>query len=224
MPGTNANSDQKDSAGEAHEAMRELLPDYATVEACGNDPAAQYPEMAAHLETCEACRDELEELLELLIPAYTGQVDPAPSYPTPNLSFLKKDKSAPTPAKPWLVDEMGRLWIRFSQTLLDTLRPPSLAGAMRGQLLYTYELEPGSVPDLDVGIEIFAEENSDNTATINVIVDDQRRDPLDQSGITVTLHAAGTTWQEETDEAGCAMFEGVPRSVLAKLEVEVARI
>ena len=90
------------STEQAIHRMREHLPEYATMAALGKDPAVAYPEVAAHVAICPACRAELDELLELTVSTYKGEIEAAPQYPQPNLSFL--DPPAPAP------DTQGPVW------------------------------------------------------------------------------------------------------------------
>jgi hypothetical protein len=94
MSTPNRPSEHGDLTAQAHTAVRLRLPDYAAAAVCGRNPERLYPAVAAHLERCTACRDALHELLELAAAAYTGEVDPAPSYPPVDLSFLGRDSSS----------------------------------------------------------------------------------------------------------------------------------
>ncbi len=202
---------------QGHETIRALLPLYAAAAARGYDPARLYPDVVAHVAACARCRDELDDLLAMILPAYAGEVAPAPPPSTPDLSFLRARRAPAAP--PWSVDEWGRLLIRFSTALLDSLRPPTLAGARRGQLLYRYEPTGDAAPDMGLQIEIFAE--SETAASVTVALDDPQREPLAQSGILVTLQAGDQSWQQPTDETGFVSFEGIPRAHLATLQITV---
>lgn len=200
--------------------MRELLPEYAAQLALGKHPEELYRQVAEHLQQCEACRAELNELLDLTIAAYTGQVEPAASYPQADLSFLYQE-SARVPDRPWLIDALGRLVITFSEGLLATAGRPSLAGAARGQLLYRYVQDPESVHDLAVTIEVFADERARDVGRVQVVVDVPSRGPLDQTGSQVVLRFGDAFQQGETDESGCVSFAPVPLAALPRLRVEV---
>jgi hypothetical protein len=214
----------------SHVAWRKLLPAYATIEACGKDAQELYPNVAAHLSTCADCYDELEELLEFMIPVYRGIIEPAPTYPQPDLSFLRPApalRGVPlrpprAPQKEWIIDKVGRLLISFSQSLLDSLNPPVLAGAMRGQLLYSYSVESES-PAIDCQIEIFSQDTAGKLATVEVIVDLPNHDAFDQAGSTVVLRTPATheRWEDETDEVGSVQFEGIPMAALPDLQIQV---
>jgi hypothetical protein len=188
----------------------------------GADPAAAYPDVAAHVAGCAACRRELEELVELTIAAAEGQAEPAPRYPTADLAFLRP-RAARTGRKGrlWLVDELGRLVIQISEGLLEALRQPAPALATRGQLLYSYIQPPGSVEDLNVKIEAFASDIAPDRAHVRVDVDIPSRDTFDQSGSKVVLRTGAETWQAETDESGSVEFPSIPLDALLRLRAEV---
>ena len=217
------NDDRRGSAEHAHQAIRDMLPDYATAAALGNPPETTYPDVAVHLRHCDACRSMLDELLELTVAAYAGEVAAAPTYPQIDLSFLRPATPPPRArAGPWRIDEAGRLVVEFSEALLAALKQPSFVGATRGQLLYRYAQEPGSVEDLDLTIEVFADAAARGMARVCVGVDLPSRDPLDQAGSEVVLRAGDASWREATDESGCADFAGVPLAAIPMLRVEVA--
>ncbi|MBV9788720.1 MAG: hypothetical protein JOZ51_11130 [Chloroflexi bacterium] len=196
------------------DSVQTLLPGYVTAEALGQHTSRSYRDVAAHLHTCAHCREALDELRALTIDAYNGVVAPAPSYPQPNLAFLS---AQPAAAQPWRIDEWGRLIVVFSQALLDSLRPPALAGAARGQLLYSYTLQP---PGLDVQIDVFA--TGAQIGFVRINVESLDRDPLDQTPSQVVARAAGATWHGTTDESGCIAFDAVPLADLPHLTIEIA--
>jgi hypothetical protein len=214
MTNRDINAHGSGQPGSTCHTVRDRLPAYVTAEALGQQAAA--PDVAIHLAGCASCRAELDELRELLIDAYTGAVEPAPRYPQPDLAFLPTRTAAAS--QPWHFDEWGRLIISFSQTLLDSLRPPALVGAARGQMLYSYTLKPQAA--LDVSIEVFAANAGHGFVHVNVEALD--REPFDQAPSEVTLHAADTTWHGTTDQTGCVAFEAVPLTALPNLRIEIA--
>jgi hypothetical protein len=224
MANTDVNADRSALSEQEHEQVREFLPLYATVAALERDPQLVYPTIAAHLQCCLACRDELAELQELTLAAYTGQVAPAPAYPRADLSFLPAPAVPPPKARgqPWRLDELGRLVIQFSAALLETLRPPTLAGASRGQLLYSYTQEHGSIKNLDARIEVFAMHGAPGRGLVRVVVDVPGRNPFDQGGSLVVLRADDQEWRGETDESGQVDFAAVPLAAVPLLRIEIA--
>ncbi|HEX6288319.1 MAG TPA: hypothetical protein VFZ66_03970 [Herpetosiphonaceae bacterium] len=201
--------------------VRERLPAYVTAEALGQQPQRAYPDVAAHVGGCETCRAELDELREVILATYTGGLEPAPAYPQPDLSFLPSRAVQAARTPPWRFDELGRLIIGFSQALLDSLRPPSLVGAARGQLLYSYALEPRPLPDLAVSVDVLADDAALGFGFVRVNVEALDRGPLDQAPSFVVLRAGGAIWQGLTDEAGYVAFEAVPLTALPDLTIEI---
>jgi hypothetical protein len=201
--------------------LAERLPEYAAALALGLAPAEQYADIAAHLRECAACQADLDDLLEVIEPAYAEGLEPAGIYPPPRLWFLEDTvEQTIMPGRPWRLDA-GRLLIAFSDKLLATLRQPALAGAARGRLLYRYIQEPGSVADLDVAIEVYAEDAAQHQGRVRVSVDVPSRGPLDQVGSRVVLHAGEVQLQGETDESGAIDFAPVPLAALPQLRVEI---
>jgi hypothetical protein len=199
----------------------ERLAEYAAALALGCAPAEQYADVAAHVQRCAACQANLDDLLEVVEPAYIEGIRPAGAYPPPRLWFLEDAMNiASTAQRAWQLDA-GRLRIAFSDALLAALRQPALAGAARGQLLYRYTQEPGSVADLDVAIEVYAENAAQHQARVRVSVDVPSRGALDQTGSRVVLHAGDVQLQGETDESGTVDFAPVPLEELPRLRVEI---
>ena len=205
-------------------AFREELPIYAAALAIGVDAEAVVPDIAAHLAVCPDCAAELYDLLELVRPAYAGALTPAAHYPAINLSFLAAPAPAPQPTAPVWRFDAGRLAIRFSNALLASIRRQPLAGAARGErgeLIFRYTQEPGSVHDLDVSIEVYTEDAAQQQGRVRVGVDVASRSPLDQNGSLVTLYLGEANWAAETDETGCVDFVPVPLEDLPRLRVEI---
>ena len=214
-------------AGECADAtFRERLPEFATTLVLGGLGERSDPDIAAHLAGCAACRAELDALLALTDAAYAGEVMPATTYPEPDLSFLRQPAPmpAPDPVRPgreWWIDEAGQIVVQFSRMLLDLLRPPALVGAARGRLLYRYAQAAGTFAELDLAIEIFAEESDPAHVRVSVCAEAPGRDPLDQAGARVILRASGLSRAGVTDETGNVDFAGVPLGALADLRVVV---
>ena len=209
------------AGGRSHEAIQERLPEYAAIAALGREPAADLPDVAAHLARCAPCRARLAELLAMTATAYAGEVAPARRYPAPDLGFLPPAERARE--RPWWVDEAQRVVIDFSQALLDSLRPSLLVGATRGQLLYRYEQAPGSLPDLELAIEVFEDDGDQQSGWVRVSVEVPSRDPLDQPPTMVSLQARDLIRVGTTDETGLVDFAAVPLAVLPTLRVTVDR-
>ena len=197
--------------------MHSHLAELAAALARRDAQANIYDEIVDHVRGCVECQVELDDILEMIEPIYAGDLAPAPAYPAGDLSFLRP---AAPPARPWLL-EAGKLIVWFSEALLAALRQPALAGAARGLLLYRYTQEPGSVADMDVAIEVYAEDPAARQGRVRVHVDIPSRDPLDQTGSLVVLRAGELHMRGATDESGTADFAPVPLSELPRLRVEI---
>jgi hypothetical protein len=209
-----------------HAAAREQFAAYAAALARGDAPP-RADELQAHLTDCASCRAELDELVAVAMAAYGGQIAAAPSYPAADLSFLMPAKdlvatpARPTRAQPWQIDERGVLEVRFSPALVVGLAPRAAVGAARGQFLFRYVQEPGSVDDLGVTIEVFAEDAARNLGRVRVGVDVPSRDALDQSGSQVVIRAGEAAWHGETDESGTVDLAPIPLDVVNQMRVEI---
>ena len=213
---------QPSNSDNLHEEVRKSLPGYAAAQALGQAPEARYPVVTAHLESCLDCRAELETLLDLVVPAYTGQVAPAHSYPQFDLSFLRPPAAQPAEVRRmWFIDDLRRLVITFSNVLIASRQLPALAQAARGQALYHYTLDPPPPGSLGVTIDVFAGDDDPTKGNVQVLIDVPSRDPFDQSGIRVALHAGDLVWEGATGETGSVTFAAVPLKLLPHLRVEI---
>jgi hypothetical protein len=200
--------------------LSDLLPGYAAALALGYPPAELYDDLVAHLRTCAACQADLDDLLEIVEPVYAGAFERARTRSKPDLSFLEEPVIANQTARPWRLDA-GRLLITFSESFLAALRQPALAGLARGRLLYRYTQEPGSIADLDVEVEVYAEDLAQRNGRVRVCVDVPSRGPLDQTGSVVVLQAGQVRLEGATDESGTVDFAPVPLEELPYLRVKI---
>jgi hypothetical protein len=213
-------------ADRPHATAREQFPAYVAAVARGAAPQLD-AQLQAHVAACATCRAELEELLAAVKSAYAGQIAAAPHYPAADLSFLAPagDRfvltTPPALASPWQLDERGRLEVEFSHALMATLAPRAVVGAARGQFLFRYVQEPGSVDDLAVTIEVFAEDAARKLGRVRVGVDVPSRDALDQSGSRVVVRAGEAAWQGETDESGTVDLAPIPLDVVNQMRVVI---
>jgi len=215
-------SPQPTHAERSHAEVHAVLPSYAVAMALGQAPETQFPDVAAHLRTCPACSAALDELLELVIPAYRGQVDPVTTYPELDLSFLRP--SAPRPIEPrpsWFIDRMQRLVVEFSESLLVSLQQTAYAQAVRGPAIYHYVPEPAP-GNLGLTIDVFANEQAADQGNVQVLLDVPSRDPFDQSGLLVHLRVGDQHWEGTTSTTGSVTFASVPLKDLARLRLEIA--
>jgi hypothetical protein len=223
MANRDLNNQQPDSNKLSHEEASELLHIYAHAAIQGGTPELQYPDVAAHLATCTVCQADLDNLLNLVQPVYAGEDRLAPPYPQPKLERLSppwRMSAGDTPA--WYVDRLGHLWLELSEALLAVFRPMELAGVARDpHLLYEHHVERKNPQELAWSLKIISEQGSSETTAVQLHIDMPGRGAIDQAGSQVTLHGGGVVVRAETDEMGDVVFEGVPRSALPKLRLEV---
>jgi len=206
----------------SHAEVHAALPSYAAAMALGQAPEIQYPDVATHLHTCPACSAELDELLELVMPAYRGQVAPAAGYPEFDLSFLRPSEARPSEPRPsWFIDGLRRLVVEFSEPLLVSLRQTAYAQAVRGPAIYHYEPAPAP-SNLGLTIDVFADERVADQDNVQVLLDVPSRDPFDQSGLSVNLRVGDLLWEGTTSATGSVTFAAVPLKDLARLRIEIA--
>jgi anti-sigma factor RsiW len=200
--------------------LYELLPEYATMLALGETPQEQFAALEAHLAECVECQVDLDDLLELTIAAYTQHLEPAIEYPRPDLSFLQPMALPVALTQPWYL-ERDTLVITLSAPIVQAAQQQSLAGVLRGRLLYRYIQEPRSVADLEVSIDVYAEESRPGQGRVRVSVEVPSRDPLEQAGSLVVLRADTVRLDGRTDELGHVDFSPVPLDALPRMRVEI---
>jgi hypothetical protein len=217
------NSQRSSHADRSHEEARALLPGYAAVLALGQAPGFGYSAVAAHVQDCSACRADLEELLELVVPAYRGQLRPAASYPRLDLSFLRSPAPRAVEIRPsWFIDTFSRLVVEFSDALLASMQQSAYAQAARGGALYHYTPDPAPPNNLGITIDVFASDNRPDVGSVQVLVDIPSRDPFDQSGTNVKLWIGNRAWEGSTSATGSVTFTDVPLEPISQLRVEIS--
>ena len=222
MSECDASSQHSSHIDRSHTEVHAALPSYAAAMALGQAPEALYPDVSAHLQTCPTCSAELDELLELVMPVYHGQVAAAAGAPEFDLSFLRPSAaSAIEPHPSWFIDSLRRLVVEFSEPLLVALRQTAYAQAVRGPAIYHYVPEPAP-SHLGLTIDVFADERVADQGNVQVLLDLPSRDPLDQSGLLVNLRVGDQRWEGATSTTGSVTFAAVPLKDLARLRIEIA--
>jgi len=212
-----------DSPGESlNHPLHDLLPEYATLLALGATPQAEFAPLEAHLTECAECQVDLDDLLELTIAAYTQRLEPALEYPRADLSFLRPVAALPL-AEVWHL-EQSTLVITLPTPILEATKQQSLAGVLRGRLLYHYVQDPRSVADLEVSIDVYAEEVRPGHGRVRVSVEVPSRDPIEQAGSLVVLRADTVRLDGRTDDLGQVDFFPVPLDALPHMRVEITPI
>jgi hypothetical protein len=218
-----------------HTDVRNLLHEYATDLALGRPAAQLYPDVAAHLAQCPACRHELANAQSIVQAIYTDTIEPAPSYPSFSLAAIKARARPPTPEQsPPLLDQIGRLVIQFSKEFLASIRQTTwqgtyaeahqvrqkTSGPTKLEKLYRYDTSTIGTANISCLVEVFAEDRERTLGTVIIQVI-QHQDSLDQPKSDITLQGATCNWQSETDEWGYARFEHVPLDMLSTLRLEI---
>ncbi|MFL5802924.1 MAG: hypothetical protein ACJ8CR_14430 [Roseiflexaceae bacterium] len=185
----------------------------------GDAPEARYPAVAAHLARCAHCRADLAELLEETRAAADPTDLPASARPQPDLARLPRPWQQSGTDRPWFIDRFRRLWLEFSQPLLQSWQPSPLLGAARGTLLFGYQQEALS-NDPGLRVHIYADDDP-TMALVSVTVDLLDQNALDQAGLAVAIYIDDSAWWAETDRSGTARFSQVPRDALGRLRLAI---
>jgi hypothetical protein len=225
------NSDEEDglTCGECED----LLPDYLQAERQGVADAARWHQVAYHLQTCPHCAALYTELSDLIAFGYRERGVEPPTYPDPDLSFLRREESRPSqpPEIPWRWDDLGRLIIEFSTELVRAFQPPAyqpayartgLKSDRSSRVLCRIALKE-TVDDL--GVIITAEETKDDPAycIITVEVDIPSRGGWPHLADTeVTIKRGELKLESQmTDAFGKVVFQGIAADDLGGLVIEI---
>lgn len=217
---------------EAHGRLRSMLPAYAIERLQGAPDPATWRQLADHLESCAACREELDELLLLLNETASGPEQAELDIPAFDLSalppFSRRDEGASRQARLRQASPAPHeLLIDLGTTLLQAMSRPQLAGAFRqggdaagapGEFHHRISVGP---PDaVDVGLDFTLSDRQRSLYRLQVTVV-SAGDPFDQAGHAVTLSYEGHSAEAVTDERGCVIFGGVPHEALGRLQISV---
>jgi hypothetical protein len=220
-------------------ACLDALEEYVAAQLAGADHAAQWPDIAAHLDACVACA----ESYALLYAAHLAErslAAPAGAR-APDLSFLQAGASGPlTPAA--LRDQRraarlrqaaaaavaragARLRLTLSRALLDLLPPPtSPALAFRsgmGAPIFELALDEPDAAIERLNVSAYAGDAAAGRCVVRVQVALRGREWPDLAGIAVALQAGDERRAAATDAWGEAVFEDLPAAALPELVVEV---
>lgn len=201
---------------------------FVDVELTSSDATARFPAVAAHLDRCLACQQAYGELKALLALEQAGAFVAPPVAPSFDFGYLPR-RPTPRPAqpaaRPWRLDDLGRLVIQFTAELLAGLQGPALQPALlKGATpaALTYDLTD-AMDDLHVRIEAEPQRRNPQQMTIEVEVDVPSRGGWPHlAGSVVTLRrGADLIDEQETDAFGKVVFEGVFIEDLPQLSFEI---
>jgi hypothetical protein len=209
----------------SHDALRERLPEYATTIILRHAVALKDTDQIIqdHLKVCVACQTELAELIELGGPLYRGEVEMLYDPPHFQLDFLRTGAAKAPVAQPsWWRDQLGRLFVQFSNELLSALRPRSqlMAARSEGMTLLRYQPQADPPGSFYLTIDIL-DQRDPETVALHVQIDLADRDALNQEQTIVRIEGRGQVWSDETNESGVAIFPDIPRQLLAELRVAI---
>jgi hypothetical protein len=216
-------------------ACQEQLAAYVDAEMAGLDAEPGFSAVRAHLQSCENCQVDYQELRELLALERADEMTAPPAPAAFDFGYLEAPVAGPdgaaTTRKPasartWWWDTAGRLIIRFSADLLSGLATPGLQPSyLKGTRASEVEYAMTD-PAEDVEVRVRAAPSQEGSAAYDVVVDVEaaRRGGWPHlAGILVTLRTgkneAATT--RETDAFGTASFEDIPAEALPELVFEI---
>lgn len=203
--------------------------DYIAAQLAGQDYAALFPAVAAHLDSCLACAAVYNELYELQ--AMAAFVPEPAAIPAPDLSFLEPALPALAQGVPNLADALAAAveqlgsQLRFTLTsALLGLAPsqPSLAfrSESDAQPVVNFTLVQPTEQVAEFGLSIYRLTSSEH-CQVRVQLSLPEREWPDLAGVPVRLIAAGDVRQQISDAWGEVVFEQVPLAALDGLQVEI---
>lgn len=185
--------------------------------------AAQFPAVAAHLDSCVACAEAYALLYEIRLAVNP----PTPAFiPPPDLSFLPRP--APLDRGAIIAQALEQLGngvrLVFSKALLDAFagaRGPALAmrSGVSGPPLVECVLDQPTPTLSSVQITVYAAADAPERCTIRIQVERPGREWPDLAGTTVSIHWPDGEALATTDAWGEAIVADVPREHLAALTV-----
>lgn len=198
---------------DVHAAIQALLPEYLALAAEGGVSEELYPQVAEHLRTCSRCQAEASELMELSAMAHSGSFQ--------DLEPRRVLAVQPRTASPLALvrSSLGELYLAFTRPLVEGWFQPSMAGAFRGQLIARETATTAEPHSATLAIELRSVDAA--TCSLTVHVQLPERDPLEQSGATVSLSAGKLRRTEQTDAVGCVEFDAIPFDNLPLLRLTV---
>lgn len=204
---------------------QEQLAAFVDAELAGQTASAAFSAAAAHLDRCSTCQQAYQELKTLLQLEQAGELAAPPAPPSFDFGYLPA-RPALRPARPWRLDDLGRLVIQFTADLLASLQGPALQPAgLKGDAAagLRYELA-GALDDLAVRIEAEPQSDGPQRLTVEVEVDIPSRGGWPHlAGSVVTLRRGDELLdQQETDPFGRAVFEDVLAADLPLLDFTIA--
>jgi hypothetical protein len=224
----------------ACDACLDRLEAYVDDQLSGAEYAANWPEVALHLDSCVACA----EAYGLLFEQRQSEIALEPAeIPTPDLSFLQPNAAGPIgPAQLRALRRVERLravlaaavsyagatlHVAFSQALLGllpALAQPGLAfrdGAETLAPLFELTLDAPGGQIARLQLSAYVDHANPKRCAVRVQVGLHEREWPDLAGVPVSLAFGGERRQAATDAWGEALFADLPTLALPELQVAV---
>lgn len=215
----------QDEDAPACAATLDQLEAFVTLQLDGGDYVAALPNVATHLDGCVACSQSYALLYHLLLAERTNALPVPQHIPAPDLSFLPARPSLGTLLREGVQQLGSRLRVRFSQPLLDLMRPtgqPALAFRdAEGDPLFSFDLPKPSHAVERLAVAVYADDQSTDSYLVQVSVALPGRAWPDLAGIAVHLSGPDFDQQIATDPWGEVSFDHVPSAALPNLVIEI---
>lgn len=201
------------------------LHDYIAAQLAGEPYRTQFPTIALHLDACVECAELYDRLY---VAALAVQQDTLPLpvlLPEPDLSFL-------APLTPSLLDQMRsafrrigeQLTLHLTPDLLPTLRPALATAALRAptaEARYHELLLELTGDEWPFTLRAYRDAQQPDACLVEVQLTLPDRTWPDLGEIGVQLTGPMTPRTALTDAWGLAVFENVPVTSLAELQITV---
>jgi hypothetical protein len=209
-------------------ACLDLMGPYVEAQLAGQEYTRLFPAVARHLDGCVACAEAYGLLFDTLA---AGELAAPAQIPEPDLSFLGPAEAA-GPAellRAALADALRRaaagFRITLTRPLLELLTPAQGMGqAVRGSepaALLELALDEPAPQVAQLLLSVYPAAGAPEACDLRVQVRLQGRDWPDLAGVAVAVTAGELRREAATDGWGEALIEGLPRSALEGLQIEV---
>lgn len=235
-------------ADNEHESLRGLLPEYAMIILQRASVESEWHALESHVAGCSDCRDELDDLLQLLEDTYAGALTTDVDLPEIDLSYLPPWSSPDGAGEQLAVvrrtaDVVRQVLITFTEMLVEAMHRPHFAGQFRsGSAPDDHRLVPatprdsvgasslpnefryqvhGTPPDnLDIAIDLTLTDLQRALYRVRIMVVDPQ-DPFAQDHHRVTLSYEAQSLDALTDTHGCVTFTDIPYAALAQMQLTI---
>lgn len=212
------------------DAPHHLLYAYIDAELEGEDVSVKYPQLHDKLQSNGELWNEYCVLRDLLAAERGEQLEAPPFHALFDFSYLSQT-SVPEPKRPWLLAELGRVVIQFSNELINSWQPSAALSAVKsgdedgGIALFQYELQ-NQIEDVDVEIVARTSRNNSDLCNVSVFIDVPSRNGWPNlSGSEVKMYRDREIADTQTTDAfGKVLFTNVRVSELPNLKFEITPV